>query len=249
MEADEEEEKAVMEPMHSHKDIVVSEDEVEQEDEREEGETVEEYNKSIKNNKNSNGRNTFVQNKIHSLPKPWVTMTSSKGKIYYYNTETGDSTWDSPVQGNNDNITNSNSSGNNNGHHNSNHSYNKRRRETPPTTTTSATAATSNISSNSKKNIATERHRSRERRPVAQNLVHRTNVRPPPPPPPRHQAPPYPPYPRYHHHHNMRYQDELWMSRRDGLVDRAPHRGVRPRDPYYHGSRGGYGRTTRGGYR
>ncbi|KAI7847575.1 hypothetical protein BDC45DRAFT_350532 [Circinella umbellata] len=253
LEADEEEEQAVMEPMHNHKEFVISE-QGEQEEEREEGETVEESNKSIKNNKNSNGRNAFEQNKIDSLPKPWVTMTSSKGKTYYYNTETGDSTWDSPVQANNNNNTNNSSNGsndgnNNNNNNNSNHSYHKRRRETPPTSTL-ATAATSNSSNANKNNTAMERHRSRERRPVAQNLVHRTNVRPPPPPPSRHQSLPYPPYPRYYHQHNVRYQNELWVSRRDGLVDRtAPHRNIRPRDPYYHNGRGGYGRTTRGGYR
>ncbi|KAI7880971.1 hypothetical protein K492DRAFT_177479 [Lichtheimia hyalospora FSU 10163] len=39
----------------------------------------------------------FDTNEDHTLPKPWQAIMSSRGDIYYYNTETGLSTWERPI--------------------------------------------------------------------------------------------------------------------------------------------------------
>ncbi|KAI9484590.1 hypothetical protein BDB00DRAFT_854527 [Zychaea mexicana] len=224
LEADEEEEKAVMEP------VLISTT------------TAAEKNNSHKKNgtlvttvTTAAMNSAFAEKKGQSLPKPWVAMTSSKGETYYYNSETGDSTWDSPVLAKSKSSRDSDIATNAG---NINSSSIKRRRTTPPSSSAAATTASPAAEER-------QRHRSKERRPVAQNLVHRTDVRKTPPPPP---PPAVPSYDRYH---RVRYEDQVWMSRRDGLVDRAAssssssYRNIRARDPYYNGR--DYGRSR--GYR
>ncbi|KAI8144358.1 hypothetical protein BJV82DRAFT_66148 [Fennellomyces sp. T-0311] len=156
LEADEEEEKAVMEPI-----LLSAAATTPATTTRNEPETKEE------------------EEQQPPLPRPWREMKSRTGQKYYYNKDTGKSTWDRPTE--------------------------ERRRP-----------------SAEQQRLG---HRSRdEPRPVAQNLVHRPVVNRPSPP-------------SYDRYHRVRYQQELWMPRRDG-------RGIRVREAYYYGR--DYGRISRG---